>query len=189
MNDFQIINPKWPSKAKTGQRRDEEKTPTEQEEAITFVKHAGFKWWGQYLSHAQNEQRSGKPSHGAFGKAEGVRKGYPDYILDLPAGAWHGLRIELKRQAGSVLSADQKEWQFRLLSQGYLSVIAPGERVASAWCLWYTGLHSFGGARQNRFCLPSVLRECNHALKDYVLVDMAADNVTLNLAPELEWVR
>ena len=37
----------------------------------------------------------------------GLRRGYPDLALDVAAGGWHGLRIELKTAKGT-LSLDQR---------------------------------------------------------------------------------
>ncbi|MGL5225797.1 MAG: hypothetical protein ACRC8Q_10835 [Aeromonas sp.] len=42
---------------------------------------------------------------GADLKAEGVKAGYPDIIIDYPAGAYHGCRIELKASKGVVSEA------------------------------------------------------------------------------------
>jgi len=58
-------------------------------------------------------------------KAAGMNKGYPDISLDVARGAYHGLRVELKRKGGKV-RPEQGEWQRRLLEQGYCSLICYG---------------------------------------------------------------
>jgi hypothetical protein len=63
-------------------------------------------------------------------KRMGVRPGYPDYVLDVPRGVFHGLRIELKAEGGKV-SAVQKEWLAALNKQGYCAVVAVGWTAAS----------------------------------------------------------
>lgn len=51
---------------------------------------------------------------------QGMKKGYPDIGLDVPAGNRHGLRIELKRRVGGNLrDPDQMAWRARLTSYGY----------------------------------------------------------------------
>lgn len=57
--------------------------------------------------------------------AEGVKSGYPDITIDLPAGVYHGARIEMKAEKGK-LSAKQKE-KLRLLSgRGYYCAVCYG---------------------------------------------------------------
>lgn len=58
-------------------------------------------------------------------KAEGQKKGYPDIVVDLPAGVYHGARIEMKAEGGAA-SAEQKE-RLRLLSErGYYCALCVG---------------------------------------------------------------
>lgn len=59
-------------------------------------------------------------------KKAGVRKGYPDLALDVARGSYHGLRVELKRRKGGVVSAEQNEWVQRLTKEGYRAVICRG---------------------------------------------------------------
>ena len=86
--------------------------------------------------------------HGAVAgqlKAEGARPGYPDLLVDLPRGPWHGLRIEMKTPRGR-LSAAQSEWLGRLSAAGYRALVAYGrdeaiEHIRSYWDLGpYTAL-------------------------------------------------
>jgi len=59
-------------------------------------------------------------------KAEGVKAGYPDILLDWPAGGHHGLRIELKRLKGGQVSPAQKDWLARLNAAGYKATVCRG---------------------------------------------------------------
>lgn len=57
----------------------------------------------------------------------GMRPGYPDIGLDVPAGDRHGLRIELKRIRGSNMTdPDQMAWLERLNGYGYHAVMVRG---------------------------------------------------------------
>lgn len=56
---------------------------------------------------------------------EGVRRGYPDLLLDVARAGFHGLRIELKAGKNTA-SAEQKDWLAWLTEQGYCCYIAYG---------------------------------------------------------------
>lgn len=62
--------------------------------------------------------------------AEGQRKGYPDMSLDLPAGIYHGMRIELKHGKRKP-EVEQAKWLRALSAQGYYCILAfsPEEAV------------------------------------------------------------
>jgi hypothetical protein len=62
-------------------------------------------------------------------KHEGVRAGYPDYLLDVPRGDFHGLRIELKSATGYT-SREQKKWIERLRANGYRVEVCRGAEAA-----------------------------------------------------------
>jgi hypothetical protein len=67
------------------------------------------------------------PAVAAQLKAEGVKAGYPDILLDCARGRWHGLRIELKRADHSnTPTKAQQEWIMRLRYYGYSAVVAYG---------------------------------------------------------------
>lgn len=51
-------------------------------------------------------------------KAEGVKKGYPDLVLDVPRGGYHGWKGELKVRGGRV-KPEQAQWHDQLRRQGY----------------------------------------------------------------------
>lgn len=74
------------------------------------------------------------PAVAAKMKAEGVRKGYPDYLLDEPRGEFHGLRIELKRvdASPSDTKPEQQKWHARLRAAGYRVEVCKGWQAAWA---------------------------------------------------------
>lgn len=77
-------------------------------------------------------------------KLEGVSPGVPDLFLPAPRRApdgsqRHGLYIELKRQRGGSVSAEQKDWHVELRAQGYEVVVAKGWEAAVAAIRRYLG--------------------------------------------------
>jgi len=65
-------------------------------------------------------------------REEGVKAGYPDIGLDVARGGHHGLRIELKRKAGSTVQQTQKKWHAWLREQGYAVHVCKGAEAAIA---------------------------------------------------------
>ena len=77
-------------------------------------------------------------------KLEGVSPGVPDLFLPAARASHdgtqrHGLYIELKRQRGGSVSAEQKAWHVELRAQGYEVVIAKGWEAAVAAIRRYLG--------------------------------------------------
>jgi len=70
-------------------------------------------------------------------KKAGMKKGYPDLRLDVPRGKYHGLRIELKKKTGGLLSWEQGLWLAWLTEQGYYAVVARGEDAAKEILMRY----------------------------------------------------
>jgi hypothetical protein len=67
--------------------------------------------------------------------ATGAKAGYPDVGLDIAAGGFHGLRIEMKvaaheGHAGGRLSEAQKYWHQILRHEGYSVVVCYGWKQA-----------------------------------------------------------
>lgn len=60
-------------------------------------------------------------------KAEGVSAGVPDLFVP----AW-GLWIEMKRQKGGVVSAEQKDWMNYLQSVNHVCIVGKGAEAAKA---------------------------------------------------------
>jgi len=75
-------------------------------------------------------------------KAEGVKAGYPDLLLDVARGGYFGLRIELKRRrkADSRTSPRQSQWHDRLRAEGYRVEVCLGWEVARDVILAYLAL-------------------------------------------------
>jgi hypothetical protein len=64
-------------------------------------------------------------------KQEGVKAGYPDILLDVARGRWHGLRIELKRaDRSNHPTAAQREWLINLRHYGYMAACCYGAQEA-----------------------------------------------------------
>jgi hypothetical protein len=110
---------------KTGKLRKKRREP-ETEECADMVrwarktKIAGV-LVGDYLTHVPNEGKRGTKAKSDFYRLGG-QKGYPDYIFDVARCGFHGLRIEAKapEEYRSSITDDQRKWEMRLTSQGYL---------------------------------------------------------------------
>jgi hypothetical protein len=76
---------------------------------------------------------------GAEMKAEGQVSGYPDIIIDLPKGDYHGARIEVKTEVGT-LQVTQKTKLMSLHEQGYYCTARKGFDSTVAAILDYARL-------------------------------------------------
>lgn len=65
-------------------------------------------------------------------KAEGVKRGVPDYMFPLRRGGYAGLAIELKRVKGGQTSAEQRAWITWLRGQGWRAEVCKGWEEAWA---------------------------------------------------------
>lgn len=72
-------------------------------------------------------------------KREGVRAGYPDLLLDVARGPYHGWRCELKKVGGRVAKATQTPWHERLRAQGYRVDVCVGWEAAARALVVYLG--------------------------------------------------
>lgn len=90
----------------------------------SYAKHNG-RPLSDYLVHTPNGGGR-SPGEGYNFKKMGVKKGYPDLILDIAKGGYHGLRIELKKVKGSRTTPEQIERLEMLNAEGYYAVIAKG---------------------------------------------------------------
>ena len=61
-------------------------------------------------------------------KREGASKGFPDYLIWLKTGRM--VAVELKRQKGSAVSKEQREWIEFLQSMGTPAAICKGAQAA-----------------------------------------------------------
>ncbi len=80
---------------------------------------------GEYFFHVPNGLARNATEGGIF-KAQGLRKGWPDYCLDLPLGNYHGLRLELKAPNGAKPTDTQLDILARLESVGFKCCVAWG---------------------------------------------------------------
>lgn len=69
----------------------------------------------------------------AYFRSEGLRNGYPDLLLDVAAGPYHGLRLEMKRIKGGRIEDDEQKWHERLRSRGFAVVVPRGHQEAKAY--------------------------------------------------------
>lgn len=108
-----------------------EMVPTEDEEQMalfTWANHMAVSGHLPELArlfHVPNGGSRGPAEAGRF-KAMGVKRGVPDVFLDVPRGGFHGLRIEMKRRRGGVLSDDQADWIDWYNSIGYRAAVCYG---------------------------------------------------------------
>lgn len=77
---------------------------------------------GGFRYKKQNSKGKYYSPEGKKLKDMGTQKGYPDLLMDIPKGEYHGLRIELKNENG-VLSPEQKERLILLNEQGYYAFV------------------------------------------------------------------
>lgn len=88
------------------------------------IKHNGRPLF-DYIHHSPNGGKRHIATATRF-KKMGVKAGYPDLIIDISRGGWHGLRIELKKEKGGSVSAVQKERIAMLADEGYRAVVCKG---------------------------------------------------------------
>lgn len=98
-----------------------------------------------YLHHSPNGGSRHSLEAAKF-KRMGVKAGYPDLILDIAKGGYHGLRVELKRDKRSYLTKMQKERIQMLNDEGYLAVVAKGVDEAIETIQTYLNLKDKGGS-------------------------------------------
>lgn len=95
------------------------------------------------LNASQNGLPASSIHQARQAKACGMKKGFPDVALPVPAGGYHGLFIEMKRKGGvpSDVSPEQREWLARLNEQGNLAVVAFGWAQAVEQIQQYLSAH------------------------------------------------
>lgn len=81
---------------------------------------------GLFFAHVANAGVAEGKVRGGILQGQGVRKGWPDYILDLPFGRYHGFRLELKAEGGAKPSQEQLDTLERLESVGFKCAVAWG---------------------------------------------------------------
>lgn len=96
------------------------------------------------LMHVPNGGKRNAREAGRL-KRQGVRAGYPDLVLDVARGGYHGLRIELKATRAELgrkpeVSPLQRQWLDRLNLQGYRALVCEGWEQARDEILGYLAL-------------------------------------------------
>ena len=74
-------------------------------------------------------------------KKQGLVAGFPDLMLDVARRGYHGLRIELKRVKGGVVSKDQARVLARMNEEGSLAKVCKGHAEAIELIEWYLGIY------------------------------------------------
>jgi hypothetical protein len=105
--------------------------------------------WAMLASVPNGGARSGATA--ARMKATGVRAGYPDIVLDVACGPWHGLRLEMKKMKGGVVAANQKEWHKKLVARGYCVIVCYGWKHAVQCINWYLDYGPYSEDQSHRF--------------------------------------
>lgn len=117
-----------------------EKTPSEYEEQAYLFEWRDLQCGAMpelgLLTHIANEGKR-SPAAGAMLKRIGLRPGFPDLMLPVARGGYHGLFIELKITDGGRVSDAQREWLRALNRQGYLAVVCYGWQDASGVIMRY----------------------------------------------------
>lgn len=117
-----------------GRQKKATRTPTEHQEAQKLIRALdgpigrALGIVGELVlipNSAPNGVRSA-----AYFRSEGLRPGYPDYLLDVAVGQYHGLRLELKRTKGGRVAPEQSAWHERLRARGYYVLVAHGMQDA-----------------------------------------------------------
>lgn len=105
--------------------------PDEHSEQVSL-----FRWWKlRYRDHpallfAIPNGGARDPVTGKRLKDEGVMPGIPDICLSWPAGGYHGLFIEMKKQRGGKVSKAQEEALSALRKAGYRAEVCAGWQAA-----------------------------------------------------------
>ena len=127
---------KTPSKASKAPFRLKAPRPMESSEQAAVFQHAALRArtdprWGMLFA-IPNGKAASSIREAVNAKRTGLKRGVPDMFLPVPAGEWHGLFVELKRDGGtpSDLKPEQAEWLRQLREQGYQTVVAYGWKDA-----------------------------------------------------------
>ncbi len=96
--------------------------PKEDEVTAAVVEYCSLR--GVPVAHVPNEGKR-SPQQGAKLKRMGLSPGFPDLVIPLPCGVYHGLYIELK-VGNNKTTADQKRWLTKLSTNGYAATACWG---------------------------------------------------------------
>lgn len=120
--------------------------PTEHQEQAAYFQWLQLQHSAAYdlAAAVPNGAYKSKAAAGRF-KAEGLKAGYPDILIDMPRGPYHGLRIEMKRRRKSLsaTSDEQHRWGLKLREQGFYWTICYGAEEAMSVTNEYMALGPF----------------------------------------------
>lgn len=116
--------------AKPRRKKRAPSVPLEHDEQRELIKSVDGAWGKALgidglLAAVPNSAPKGHTT-AAYFRAEGLRPGYPDLLLDVAAGPYHGLRLELKRQRGGRIEPEEAEWHVKLRARGYAVAVPCG---------------------------------------------------------------
>jgi hypothetical protein len=110
----------------------------EQKQVIKWKRANQIKYSELQLLHASmNGVRISSPKIRKEIKEQGLEKGFPDLMLDVAKRDYHGLRIEMKRTKGGVVSKEQKLVLGKLEEAGYFVMVCKGCIEAIECICWY----------------------------------------------------
>lgn len=100
--------------------------PTEKEDAKKLIQWAYTQpILKDVILHIPNEGQR-HPWQGRELNLIGMRAGVSDFFIPVPRGGYHGLWVELKRQARSTVSDLQQAWLDKMLALDYAAHVAYG---------------------------------------------------------------
>ena len=112
---------------------------TEKDEQKKLFARAQYRPDLKLMTHIPNEGRR-SVQHTMEMLRMGMKPGFPDIILPVARGGYHGLFIEMKRRIGGRSTPEQKEWQRALLEEGYAACVCKGFDEARETIEWYLRL-------------------------------------------------
>ncbi len=134
-----VASPKAP------RRRGEDREGKEQAAYFEWLQKQHLNVWAHAFHPANGGKRTAREA-GLF-KTQGVKAGVQDIFIDIPRGAYHGLRIELKATPphNAAVTDSQRAWQIRHTEQGYYATICKGLDAAISTTTAYLALPAFDG--------------------------------------------
>ena len=132
-----------PGSAKPAYTMTSNRVPTEHDEQVALFQWAAGSGIPELeLMAAIPNGGYRHPATAALLKKEGVQAGYPDIVLDVARGGYHGYRLELKRSDRSNHpTPEQTAWIERLRAQGYRVDVCYGCEEAIEAILMYLGMY------------------------------------------------
>lgn len=109
---------------------------TEKDEQKKLFAWASYRTDLKLMTHIPNEGRRSVQYTMELLRM-GMKPGFPDIILPVARGGYHGLFIEMKQKHGGRVTPEQKQWQRDLLNEGYCAAVCHGFDEARELIDWY----------------------------------------------------